>query len=300
MVISMHSHLWILLLILLPNVLQAGPLRERLQARQTVPEWTVEHDLAYGPAPEQRYDVYRAANMQDAPIIMLVHGGGWAHGDKAMDAVVEHKVARWVPRELILVSVNYRLLPQARPAQQARDIAMALAEVQRQAPRWGGDPGKVVLMGHSAGAHLVALLSSDPGIRQDLALQPWLGSVTLDSAAFDVEAIMLKRHPRLYDQAFGNDPTDWRAASPLHRLQPGLRPLLAVCSSKREDACPQALAFQGKAQALGARVEIIPQDLSHRQLNQQLGTAGAYTEAVERFLGSLDVQLAERLEKFNE
>lgn len=284
-----------LLLILLPGVLHAGALRERLEARQAGDAWTLQRDLAYGPAPAQRLDVYLPPQAQDAPLILLVHGGGWAHGDKAQPALIEHKVARWVPRGLILVSVNYRLLPEATPLQQAADVALALAEVQRRAPGWGGDPSRVVLMGHSAGAHLVALLSSDPRIAADLGLQPWLGSVALDSAALDVEPIMRQRHPRLYDQAFGSDPAAWRAASPLQRLQPGLRPLLAVCSSQREDACPQARAFQHKAQALGARVEVLPQDLSHRQINRQLGRPGAYTAAVERFLASLDARLAARL-----
>ncbi|EER58388.1 LipQ, partial [Acidovorax delafieldii 2AN] len=93
-------------------------------------------------------------------MVFLVHGGGWRHGDKAHERLVQNKVARWVPRGVVLVSVNYRLLPEAGPDEQLRDVARALATAQRQAPGWGADPQRFLTMGHSAGAHLVALLAA--------------------------------------------------------------------------------------------------------------------------------------------
>lgn len=161
----------------------------------------------YGEHPAQRFDVYLPARAERAPILLIVHGGGWAQGDKAARGLMRNKLKRWLPRDLILVSSNYRLLDQGGdPHSQAEDLARALAEVQRQAAAWGGDPQRVVLIGHSAGAHLVSLLASDPRLAAAAGARPWLGSIALDSAAFDVEAIMRGSPLRLYQRAFGNDP----------------------------------------------------------------------------------------------
>jgi hypothetical protein len=98
---------------------------------------------------------------------------------------------------------------------------------------------------------------------------------------------MRERHYALYDKAFGSDPELWRAASPLQILQPGARPLLAVCSSRREEACRQAEAFAVKAAGLGVKVDVLPKDLSHRQINQLLGSDITYTAEVDTFLARL-------------
>ena len=289
---------------------QAGPVRERMaerrEARQgassgalTAAQRPAHADVAYGQDPAQTMNVYapNTANQgQGAPVIFMVHGGAWAMGDKASSHVVRHKAARWLPRGLLFISVNYRLLPSADPLEQARDVARALAFAQQQASAWGGDAGKFVLMGHSAGAHLVSLLSADPALAHEQGAKPWLGTVSLDSAAFDVPAIMGARHARLYDRAFGKDPNFWAATSPLHQLKQAQAPLLAVCSSRRDDACPQAQAFAAKATPLGMRVSVLPQDRTHAEINDELGQPGAYTEAVEDFLRSLDPALAKALE----
>jgi arylformamidase len=253
-------------------------------------------DVPYGPDPLQRMDVYLPTQgTRAAPVIFMVHGGGWRIGDKTHGRVVTNKVARWVPGGVVLVSVNYRMVPAADPRAQAQDVARALAKAQSEAAGWGADPAQFVLMGHSAGAHLVALLTASPALAADAGAQPWRGTVALDSAAFDVPKIMESRHPRLYDQAFGSDPVFWRAASPLHQLPDvivgGLPPLLAVCSSRRSEACPQAQAFAAAAQRVGLRTQVMPQDLSHGAINQDLGLAGSYTEAVEAFMRDLSETL---------
>ena len=122
-------------------------------------------------------------------------------------------------RSYIFVSINYRLLPGADPVTQAHDVAEALAFVEAHLHSWDGASGELVLMGHSAGAHLVALLTADPSIATRAGASPWLGSVALDSGAMDVTQIMRAPHLRLYDEAFGSDPTYWRRASPTDRLQ---------------------------------------------------------------------------------
>lgn len=253
-------------------------------------------DLAYGNDPAQRLDVYRPKDARQAPLILMVHGGAWRIGDKRNRAVVENKLARWLPRGFIFVSVNNRLLPDAGPLEQAADVAHALAYVQRTAPSWGGDPERIVLMGHSAGAHLVSLLSADPDKAYRLGAKRWLGSVALDSAAYDMTAIMQAEHYRFYDQAFGDDPAYWKAASPLQALNRNALPILAVCSTERKDRpCDQAGDFVRQATALGVRAELSPQPMSHREINQDLGLANDETQAVEAFMASLDPEIRRRL-----
>ena len=278
-----------LLALLLLGDVQAQGLRDAMSDRRSAKSAAqlgaeLLADLPYGQHERQRLDVYRPLNARSAPILLMVHGGAWDKGDKRMDRVVENKMARWLPQGYLFVSTNYRLLPDATPLQQAEDIAQALSYVQQHATGWGGDPQRVVLLGHSAGAHLVSLLSAAPEIGQAYAVQPWLGTVALDSAAFDVERIMRDRHYRLYDKAFGQDPAYWRAASPVWRLQQAGAPMLAVCSSKRKEACRQAQGFAERGRALDMQVTVLPQALSHGEINAQLGVPGAYTDAVETFL----------------
>lgn len=254
-------------------------------------------DLAYGPHPRQRFDVYGPAQATSAPVIFLVHGGAWRTGDKAQDRLVAGKVARWVPKGIVLVSINYRLLPEADALTQVDDVARALVRAQAEVARFGGDRTRFVLMGHSAGAHLVALLAAAPERALALGATPWLGTVALDSAALDVVAIMRTRHPRFYDRAFGSDPARWREASPIHQLRGGLAPFLAVCSSRRRDSCREARAFAAAAGARGARAQVLPEDLSHRQINELLGEEPRYTAEVEAFLAGLDPSLRRALSR---
>ncbi len=126
---------------------------------------------------------------------------------------------------------------QPNPLDQADDIARALAFVQAKAPSWGGDPARVLLLGHSAGAHLVSLLAADPRIVTSKGGAPWLGTIVLDSAAYDLVEIMQRKHPRIYDRAFGKDPAFWTDASPYRRLTVAPAPMFLVCSTRRSDAC---------------------------------------------------------------
>lgn len=286
----------------------AGPLRDMLKARQdaaadmessddapsTFPlpaGARLLRDVPYGSHERQRMDVYLPADRTHTkflrPVILMVHGGAWRLGDKAMRRVVENKVRHWLPQGFILVSTNYRLLPEATPEEQSRDVARALAKAQAMAEEWGGDPQHFILMGHSAGAHLVALLNARPAEAHALGARAWLGTVALDSAAMNVVQIMEGRHLRFYDKAFGKHPSDWQRASPALQLVKEAPPLLAVCSSQRDDSCRQAEGLQARGKALGTRIEVLPQDLSHGEINAKLGLPGAYTEAVDTFLHSL-------------
>ena len=280
---------------------QAQPLRERLQqaheaSRQPIaripdlpPGTCVLRDLAYGPDSRQRFDVYLPAQpVHDAPVILFVHGGGWANGNKDNPGIVENKAAHWLPKGYVLVSTNYRMRPDTAPLDQARDVARALAEVQKRAPRWNADPAKVTLMGHSAGAHLAVLVGASNTLWQEAGATRPLGVVSLDSGALDVPQTMARPPlPGIYQRAFGNNRAEWIAASPFHQLNHNAVPMQLVCSSRRRDVCAQSQIFRQKAALLGVRVQVLPEDLSHAEINRELGKASSYTKAVDAFLRSL-------------
>jgi len=250
----------------------------------------VERDIAYGPDPAQRLDVYLPPHAEHAPVIFMVHGGAWMIGDKDSSGVVSNKVAHWLPAGYIVMSINYRLSPSANPVEQADDVARALAYAQGNARRWGADPARFVLIGHSAGAHLVSLLSADPAIATHQGARPWLGTVSLDSAAYNVVQLMQSHHLDLYDRVFHADQELWREASPTLRLSRASVPMLLVCSSRRSNSCPQADAFAAKAITLGGHATVLPVDKTHMQINQQLGTPGSYTDAVDSFLRTIGLK----------
>ena len=306
--LAFQSLAWIGLLLPLAVSAQSAALRERLLQRHGAaaqhesrgpvnlpPGARLVQGVAYGSDPLQRLDVYLPAHASAAPVIFMVHGGGWRRGDKAARGVVQNKIDRWLPRGFVVISTNYRLLPDAPPLQQAQDVARALALAQRKAPSWGADPRAFILMGHSAGAHLVALLSAEPALAREQGAQPWLGTVSLDSAALDVVQIMQGRHPRLYDDAFGSQPADWLAVSPYQQMRERMAPFLAVCSSQRRKSCPRAHDFARKAKAFGGEARVLEEDLTHGQINAELGSPSDYTDAVERFMSSLGPAVARRL-----
>ena len=236
---------------------------------------------SYGADPAQQLDVYIPPGAHDAPIIVMVHGGAWRIGDKANTGSIENKLKSWLPRGYVLVSVNYRMLPKAMAYEQAQDVAEALQWTQSRAKAWGGADDKIILMGHSAGAHLVALLSSKP----DMVGARWAGTVVLDSAAMKVSDLMKERHPRFYDEAFGDDPAYWIKASPMDQWTPAAVPMMLVCSTQRPDApCDNAERFRALTARAGETLPVLPQDLSHADINRTLGLPGPYTASVDAFI----------------
>lgn len=253
-------------------------------------------DEAYGEHRLQKVDVYippgvgavSASDMDPgAPVVFMVHGGGWRRGDKSSRDVVRNKVRWLLPKGYVFVSVNYRLSPEIDPTEQALDVARALDYVQREAPRWGGDPDRIVLMGHSAGAHLVTMLTSAPDIVEAAGAAPWLGTVALDSAAYNVVELMATRHRSVYDRAFGKDPLFWAEASPELRLREAPPPMLLVCSTKWANSCRQASSYARAVEAVGGDVQRLQVALNHGAVNRAVGVPGRLTDAIGAFFRSL-------------
>lgn len=256
-------------------------------ARPKLPSF--EPDLVYGSDELQTLDVYHP-DKPNGEVIFMVHGGGWRRGDKAMPNVVDNKVAHYVPLGYTFVTINYRLGADIDPIDQTNDVAEALAFCQGKAKAWGCDANNFILMGHSAGAHLVALYASAPvyGLLHNTA--PILGTVALDSAAYDVTQIMTHRHPSLYDEAFGPDPSFWSAASPIERLNRAPKPMLLVAGvtgGEETERFENVQAFADKISQLGGRAPILKVELSHGDVNGDLGVPGEYTDAVDKFLRTL-------------
>ncbi|HWU49391.1 MAG TPA: alpha/beta hydrolase [Asticcacaulis sp.] len=271
-------------------------LRERLIERMKAKSVQTEADpaaivpgarcltLSYGADAAQALDVFIPPHAEGAPVLVMAHGGGWRLGDKTSPGVIDNKLKYWLPKGYILVSVNYRLLPTP-VSEQAKDVAAAVAYVENHATEWGGDGSRLILMGHSAGAHLAALLSADPSRVTAAGGHAWRGTVVLDSAALDVASVMNKHHPKLYDDAFGKDPVYWANVSPAAQLKPDAVPMQLVCSLKRpDDSCGQSKAFAAKLQAIGQDAPVVPQELTHMQIDHDLGLPGAYTDAVDAFM----------------
>lgn len=245
---------------------------------------------AYGKDPRQKLDWSLPGGARKAPLLLFVHGGGWSIGDKRMGA--GQKGAHFVAQGWGFASANYRLVPQATVEQQAADVASAVAWVRRQP---GVDAGRIVLMGHSAGAHLAALVATDPTYLRaaGVPLDAVRGVVLLDGAGYDVGAQMAEPGnlvKAMYEQAFSKDPSRQAKLSPVrHAAAPDAGNWLILPVAARADSVRQSEAFAMKLRAAGERVAVSPQKgKTHGSLNQELGRRGdPATAEVDRFLAGL-------------
>lgn len=116
--------------------------------------------VAYGPDARQRLDVYapRIATGANRPVVVFFYGGSWSSGDRAGYAFVGRALAA---RGFVVVVPDYRLVPQVRYPAFVEDGAAAVRWTEAHAPRYGGAPDRVFLMGHSAGAYIAAMLAVD-------------------------------------------------------------------------------------------------------------------------------------------
>lgn len=263
-----------------------------VQGQALPPGVALRADIAYGEHEKQTLDVYVPEGAREAPVIFMVHGGGWRGGDKARPSEVDLKVAHWVTRGFVLISTNYRTLPEVEPIMQAEDVLAAIRFSQRKAAEWGGAPDKFILMGHSAGAQIASLVAAKYGAETGSDLPRWLGTVSLDPSPYDLVSIMTGPNPPAwYQETFGNSLAHWQGASPYHMVDAQIPPFLAVCSTQRELICPQSYRFLEKLESLGGRGQVVPVDLSHMDINSELGKPSCYTAAVDAFLFTLSPEI---------
>ncbi|MFN3818649.1 alpha/beta hydrolase [Blastomonas sp.] len=245
--------------------------------------------IAYGSADKQAIDLYLPEGAKPAsghPLVVFVHGGGWRNGDRRM---VSQQPAFFAAKGWAFASVGYRLLPEAPVEQQAADVAAALAELLAQAKTLGIDPKRIIVMGHSAGAHLAALVSTDPSyLKADM--QRIAGVILLDGAGYDV-ARQMRDQPliakSLYIPAFGTDPARQARLSPVtHAAAPNVGRWLILHVASRKDAAVQSNALAAALTSAGSKVVV--QSIAgenHMTINRELGDeSNAHTKAVSEFL----------------
>ena len=250
-------------------------------------------ELAYGADPKQRLDLLVPPAATRAPLLLFIHGGGWSIGDKRTGAGV--KAAHFTQGGWAFASANYRLVPQASVEQQAADIASAIAWARSNAAAHGLDPDRIVLMGHSAGAHLVALVGTDPRYlaAAEVPIAAVKGVILLDGAGYDIAGQMARPGNAvagMYDAAFGKDPARQKALSPtLHTAAPNVARWLMLPIDRRDDSKAQSegLAAALRPAGASAKVVAVPGE-SHSSLNKGLGEAGDFaTGEVDKFLAAL-------------
>lgn len=260
-----------------------GRLRERLMQRaqeRPNPSGPAGETLAYGSDPLQQLDYWRPLGAgKPAPLVIFVHGGGWKRGDKKM-ATGSAKVRHYLEQGYAIASVNYRLVPAATVEQQAQDVADATAFLRAKATRLGIDPRRIVLMGHSAGAHLVALVGTDmryfdkAGLRGDSVV----GVIPLDGAAYDVATQIANGGNFMRDtylQAFGTDPARQKALSPTAQAAQPNAPDFLILHVDRKDGTAQSQALGAALRASGTPAEVrgfAGKGLrGHAEINRELG-----------------------------
>jgi acetyl esterase/lipase len=274
---SMRAFLALLLAFLL-----AVPLAAQ---RTAYPEGTTE--IAYGSDPLQRLD-FTPGPSRRAPLFIFIHGGGWTFGDKRMAG---HMAAHARAQGYAFASLNYRLVPDADPGEQAEDVAAAIARLVRDADRLGIDPDRIIVSGHSAGAHLAALVGTDPLYlaAHRLPVSILDGVVLLDGAGYDVPAQMQRGGPflrRLYARAFGDDPAFQARVSPtLQAAAPNAgRFLILHIASRPDDSGAQSERLAEALRAAGTPARVVSVDNSHAQIFRLFGQPGHLaTERTDAF-----------------
>jgi acetyl esterase/lipase len=231
-------------------------------------------ELAYGPDPRQRLD-WSPVEGRRAPLVLFIHGGAWSFGDKRIAA---HMATHFNGLGYAFASVNYRLVPDATVAQQADDVAAALAILR---PLYRNvDPDRIMLIGHSAGAHLAALVGTDPRYlaAHRLPIGAIRGIVLLDGAGYDVPRQMAAAGPllrRMYVRAFGTDEAAQRRVSPIaHAAAPNAGAFLILHVAGRPDSRAQSEALAAALNRERTPASVAAVEGTHAQIFRAFGEAG--------------------------
>lgn len=248
----------------------------------------------YGADERQALDFYPTTTPGEQPLIVFIHGGAWQFGDRGLSRRTGK--AKHFPEEgYHLASVGYRLVPDVTVEQQAADLASAIRFLIDRADALDIDTRRIVLMGHSAGAHLAALVATDPRYLASVKMKPSdiAGVIGLDGAAYDagkVDGGLLGLF--LYSGPFGNDAARRAALSPVYHAETPNAGSFLLLHVRRPDSIAQANALEQALSAAGtevARQQFEGSGLSgHLEINNRMGDpAYAATSAVDEWLAAL-------------
>ena len=226
----------------------------------------------------QALDIYSPDEVKEPhPVVLWVHGGGWMASDKQKE--VADKASFFTELGYVFVSVNYRLSPDVQHPAHTQDVAQSIAWVHQNIASYSGNPEQIMLMGHSAGGHIVALLGTNARFLLELGLNPEIirGVLVVDGVGFDVESRMRRQQKsfsRMYTQAFGSHEEDWADASPvlhvgMHSYSPRF---LMLCADHSNQAPVAAHIFCEALDAakIPAQVTIIS-NKDHGTINSDIG-----------------------------
>jgi acetyl esterase/lipase len=246
----------------------------------------VKRDIPYAdPADEhQVLDVYSPRDAKDLPVVFWIHGGGWQTGDKSD---VKAKPQAFAEKGFVFVSTNYRLLPSVDMATIVRDVARSIRWVHDHIAEHGGDPRRLFIMGHSAGAQLAALVCTDDRYlkAEGLSLSIIKGCVPVDGDTYDVPAIVETSETRRrahgqpqatfsYRQKFGNDPAKHRDFSAVTHVSrdKGIPPFLILHVAEHPDTSAQAQRLGKVLNDAGLPVTVFgAKETTHSRINADLG-----------------------------
>lgn len=172
----------------------------------------VSRNLPYGPHPRQVLDLFQPVTPRPVGVLVFVHGGAFVRGDKQTSTEIYDNVLYWFSKRGFLgVNVEYRLAPEAAFPAGADDVAMAMAWLQNHVPGYGADPGRILLVGHSAGGTHVASYAFDPTLGH---LGKQAAGVVLVSARLRADTSSENPNAEGVRAYFGDDPTLYEARSP--------------------------------------------------------------------------------------
>ncbi len=227
-----------------------------------------------------------------SPVMVFVHGGGFRVSDKASSKELDPKPEYFASKlGYLFVSINYRLLPEGQYPRNVQDVADALAWVSDHIGEFGGDPNKIFLMGHSAGATLVAQVATDETFLKkagkDLSM---LKGVIANEGGYGEASDQAEAQN--YESLFG---PDWRAAVPIGNVAAGkhIPPFLLFYVVGGQTMVPntpaQAIGLGDALNSAGVRADLVALDhVEHFGANERIGESGDITTvSVERFLDSI-------------
>ena len=191
-------------------------------------------DVAYGPHPRHRLDIFRAvpkgepdAQRAAVPVVIFVHGGSYVSGDKNAFPAMYGNVGTWFARQGVLaLNATYRLAPQFAWPAAAHDVGAMVAWARNNAARYGGDPAKIYLVGHSAGATHVASYVFDKSLQPADGLG--VAGAVLISGRYRLVDVDKDPNARNVQAYFGADPAHYAARSPMTHIANAKLPVFIV------------------------------------------------------------------------
>jgi acetyl esterase/lipase len=230
-----------------------------------------------------------------APVVIWVHGGGYATGDKKNQ--IGDKVKLFNSKGWALVSTNYRLTKAASPRPwrwptHFEDVSAAISWVYRSISARGGDRSRIALLGHSAGADIVSNLATNPDYLVSYRLSPrnLRCQGPLDTEGFNKPA-SADPEKATWENALGNAPDYLRTTSATLIARTGVgtpKAIVAVRGSRVRQEMQRAYLGRLKTIGAGSGTAIAAQSLTHMQVNSQIGAPGdkVMTPPLMKFLGS--------------